>query len=284
MNSLVVAFLTVAFLVVPRAVAQFEGEIDMKQSSFDPSGEKVIKYRLIVKDNLFSMSLTGAEKDAQKGRFIVRGDRNVFWIVDDGSKTYFEIPIDDAPPTGKGDLRQKGASKGRKLAPRKTGRSETLLGYQCDEYVIQEGEEETRFLGTTKFGNMFEHLKKSLSRSEESHEESGWEAAVASMNIFPLRVVTTRGGAALERTEVTRIEKMKTSAVTFEAPAGYAKLEMENALGKMMKGRKGKSTGGVNDPGVNAEMEKMLQQMQEKMKNMESDAPEKSDTSDEDDE
>lgn len=282
MKSLVVAFLTVTFLVGPRAVAQFEGEIDMKQSSFDPSGEKVIKYRLTVKDNLFSMSLSGTEKE--KGRFIVRGDRNLFWIVDEGSKSYFEIPIDETPRAGKGESRKNQDRKGRQLATKKTGKSESILGFQCDEYVVQEGEEETRFWGTTKFGNTFEHLKKTLSQSDEANEESGWEAAAASMNIFPLRVITTRGGAALERTEVTRIEKMKTSAATFEAPAGYAKLEMGNAPGKMMKGKKGKSTGDVNDPGVNAEMEKMLQQMQEKMKHMESDAPEKSDTSDEDDE
>jgi len=62
---------------------------------------------------------------------------------------------------------------------------------------------------------------------------SGWEAALAGKNMFPLRVVdTTAKGKSAFRMEVTSIDKAALPDSLFRAPAGWQKFDM----GGMMRG------------------------------------------------
>jgi hypothetical protein len=119
----------------------------------------------------------------------------------------------------------------------KTGRTETILGYKCDEYVTREKNNTTEIwlaeglgsfmgMGDNSGGGMFGKKKASASWEEKFKGKPG----------FPLRVVT-RDGKSKEtfRMEATKIEPGSLPTSLFQPPSGWEKLQMPN-MGDMLKG------------------------------------------------
>jgi len=120
----------------------------------------------------------------------------------------------------------------------KTGRTETILGYKCDEYVNKEKNSTTEIwiaeglgafmgLGDNSGGGMFGGRKKAA---------ASWEEKFKGKPGFPLRVVT-RDNKSKEtfRMEATKIEPGSLPASLFQPPAGWQKFQMPN-MGDMLKG------------------------------------------------
>lgn len=119
----------------------------------------------------------------------------------------------------------------------KTGRTDTILGYKCDEYVNKEKNTTTEIwiaeglgafmgLGDNSGGGMFG--KKKIS--------TGWEEKFKGKPGFPLRVVS-RDNKNKEtfRMEATKIEPGSLPASLFQPPAGWQKFQMPS-MGDMLKG------------------------------------------------
>jgi hypothetical protein len=129
----------------------------------------------------------------------------------------------------------------------KTGRTETILGYKCDEYVstdkdgsktevwVAEGLGSFMGLGNSGgggMGGMFGGGKKAAA-------PGGWEEKFKGKAGFPLRVVSRNAKSAETfRMEATKIEPGTLSASLFQPPAGYQKFQMPD-FGGMMKGLPG---------------------------------------------
>lgn len=123
----------------------------------------------------------------------------------------------------------------------KTGRTETILGYKCDEYVTKEKKTTTEiwiaeglgaFMGLGEsgggpMGGMFGGKKKAA---------SGWEEKFKGKPGFPLRVVS-RDAKNKEtfRMEATKIEPGSLPASLFQPPAGWQKFQMPD-MGGLLKG------------------------------------------------
>jgi hypothetical protein len=119
----------------------------------------------------------------------------------------------------------------------KTGRTETILGYKCDEYVTKDKNSTTEIwlaeglgsfmgMGDNGGGGMFGKKKAAASWEEKFKGKPG----------FPLRVVT-RDGKSKEtfRMEATKIEPGSLPTSLFQPPSGWEKLQMPN-MGDMLKG------------------------------------------------
>lgn len=123
----------------------------------------------------------------------------------------------------------------------KTGRTETILGYKCDEYVTKDKNTTTEiwiaeglgaFMGLGEngggggMGGMFGGKKKT----------GGWEEKFKGKPGFPLRVVS-RDAKSKEtfKMEATKIEPGSLPASLFQPPAGYERFQMPN-MGDMLKG------------------------------------------------
>lgn len=122
----------------------------------------------------------------------------------------------------------------------KTGRTETILGYKCDEYISKDRDVTTEiwlaeglgaFMGLGSgggMGDMFGGGKKKAA--------AGWEEKFKGKAGFPLRVVS-RDAKSREtfKMEATKIAPGSLPASLFQAPEGWQKFQMPN-MGGMLKG------------------------------------------------
>jgi hypothetical protein len=122
----------------------------------------------------------------------------------------------------------------------KTGRTETILGYKCDEYVTKDRKSTTEiwiaqglgtFMGLGNNGGGMGGMFGGKSKAAE-----GWEAKFKGKPGFPLRVVS-RDAKSKEtfRMEATKIEPGSLPASLFQPPEGWQKFQMPN-MGDMLKG------------------------------------------------
>jgi len=255
------------------SIAQFEGAIDMKVTMQDEGKSHQMLYTMMVKKNLMAANIKGEDKENIESKFIFRGDKKVLWIVNDAEKVYLEYSLkDEQKPSAK-------ETEKSNVKVKKTGKKETILGYPCEEVIVEEGNEVTHLWGTTKLGDFYSDLMKSfgyVEGEEASSGSSGWEAELEALKIFPLKIISMENGQVKQTQEVTKIESKSIPVSTFEVPKGYTKQKLEFDMEKMMK-EMGKEPGSKkhkytkpdkDNPGMNVEMEKMMKQLEELQKNV----------------
>lgn len=264
--------------------AQFEGQIDMKMSHRNSGKETQLV--LLMKGDLMAFSMKGDGAMEKGGDVIFRPDKNVMWILSPKEKTYLEIVPDKEMLSSHGKVKEKLKKKlEKKLGGnggfRKTGNTQSIAGYECEEWVSDEDGDVARVWGTSKLGNVYEGFLKAMGQwgaSREAQDNRGWQNELIDRRIFPMKTVLTENGSVTESQEVTKVEKKSLSASLFEPPPDYKKQSMDMDLGKMLKGlREGK---GENARAISKEdLEKLMKQFKQDTK----DTKEEHDSTDKDD-
>jgi hypothetical protein len=222
------------------ASAQFEGTVGMKTVTYLDGDSSVVLPTAWFKGPLFA-AVIGAPpgQEAQGGRFILRGDKNVMWVIIDREKRYIELPV--VKPDARADSAAR-AGMEKTYTLTKTGQEKTILGYPCDEWVADEGGGVTsRVWATDKLGGIYEAVVRWFDgmSMETAADRTRWEREIAGMKLFPLLVVRSEEGDVVEREEVVAVEKTGVPDRTFDEPAGYEKqsvdLNFEKMFEQMMK-------------------------------------------------
>ncbi len=277
----ILSLIVFQFLSLSIALAQFEGALDMKMSAFGSDGARqTMNYTLMLKGTMVEATFRGSGNE-NEGKFIYRGDRNIIWVIDDENGSYLEMTLnpDDLPHSP-------GKKSGESVMhPRKTGRTRQILGYTCDEYVAVDSAGSTSIWTTPKLGGVYEGLNKAFGElaqiASDNLDAGDWSAEMSRLKLFPLDIERSVNGAVAERQEVTRIEPKNLPAPLFEIPEGYSKqpvsFDMEKVLEQLRQS-------GVQVEGDSAmqgkDLEKMLNDVQDRLKHLEENSPAGTDTAD----
>ncbi|HEY1960395.1 MAG TPA: DUF4412 domain-containing protein [Polyangiaceae bacterium] len=193
----------------------FEGEITMQMTD-EGRPPRTMLYAVKGNKMRFDVPGRGAEGDSYA---IMDGDTKKMVTVTDSKKMAFEMDMNAA---GNPMAAAAAANAAAKPNVEKTGKTDTVAGYSCEEWKITEPNGDKTDLCAAK-GISFP----SMGRSAPS-----WAGELGE-GFFPLRVVTTdSAGKEKSKMEVTKIEKKTEDASRFEVPAGYKTMNM----GDMMKG------------------------------------------------
>ena len=123
----------------------------------------------------------------------------------------------------------------------KTGKTETILGYLCEQYLATDRGETTEMWVTDKLGNFMGVSGGGNPMGgmmggrggRQSSSGSGWEQAIKGKEgFFPLRVISRDAkGKETFRLEAKKIEPGPLADSLFAPPDGYQKFDMPNLGG-----------------------------------------------------
>jgi len=200
------------------------------------------------------------EKGSNDDRWvIVRLDKKLFVIVNDGDKEYSEMTFDEieqlmAKVGGKmsgamAEMEKQmanltpeqrkmmqemmggklpGMKTEGKLEVENTGEKKSIAGYSCTKQVIKRGGDDLITLWTTGdikgIGTMGEEMKEFGKRMAALNPMGDQSEAEAMMSVDGFPMQTRVAGVT---TEVTKVEEKAIPAAEFEVPAGYKKVKSE---------------------------------------------------------
>ncbi len=206
-------------------VAQFEGVVESQNLTVDET-DTPRKFPMTLWISKGRMRVeTGAIGETPASTMIYRPDRGVFWILNSEAKTYIEVlqnPEQNSPAT-----HLDGSDKPQM---KKTGKSKTILGYRCDQYVVRRPGEETEIWGTKNLGELTKALDAVLGSSMQQESPDEWSNELTKLGVYPLIATTKVEGKVVESQEVTKIEKLTVPAEKFDLPSGYQKESVQEVL------------------------------------------------------
>jgi len=228
MNLLTRLTTTGALLLAPAAFAasSFEGKVSMTAAD-DRGQSHSITYE--IKGTSMRVDVEGGQ-----GAMIMDLGKRQMIIIMHQQHMYMVRPMPEAQahPSQGGDA-EPGAARDIPDA-HFTGKSEKILGYTCDQFVVKDGDKTTEVwlaqgLGTfmglgAGGGGPF-----GRGRSEVAAK---WEQVFKGHVGFPMRVITRdASGREKGRMEVTKVDTGGVSDADFMPPEGYRQFQMPNIPG-----------------------------------------------------
>jgi hypothetical protein len=183
----------------------FEGEIEMVTTGTFSSSSSTKMLFTIKKDKL-RIELPGMP--LVNFVFLIDGAKKKMWWLTPSTKSYIEMPMPTTTPT----------TTTTKPTATKTGKTDTVAGYSCDEWQVTDSVSHVRTLTCVSSGLSFLGLGASPLKDLGG---GTWMDALGTTG-FPLRAETfDASGTLINKMEATRIEKKSEPDSLFEIPPGY---------------------------------------------------------------
>lgn len=211
--SIIMIALTFLLFFTSLSIAQdkFEGKVTFEVS--DEGQNQQISY--FVKGNKFLIQPESGEAAGQ-GSMIYDGDKKAMIIIMTEQKMYMEMPIDATDEI----------SKSESVGPDyfvKTGNSQNVMGYSCDEFEFKDEDRKGLALMTKELGSFM------FMDNPEGGGNSQWQKEIMSEGYFPMLVKEENSSGELETVfKVIDLELMKLDDKMFSAPPGFKKFDMPN--------------------------------------------------------
>jgi hypothetical protein len=201
-----------------RASGIFEGEVDMKMTHGSSEG-KVVQY--FVKGH--KTRFQGEDKDGKSpGAAIFDYKNNQFIMIMDKSKMYMVSELHPEKFT---------YGKDHHFKMTKTGNSQEILGYTCQEYDYTSDENNGKIWFASGIGDWW-GAQMAAQSDKLTSDQKAMVSMVLSKKLFPMKSESTdKSGNVKGGMEVVKIEKKSLDSGLFEVPAGYKKFDMGNMFG-----------------------------------------------------
>ena len=212
-SKIMIALSILLFITSSLSIAQdkFQGKVTFEVS--DESQDQQISY--FVKGNKFLIQPADGEA-AGKGSMIYDGDKKAMIIIMDEQKMYMEMPIDPMDEI----------SKDESIEPDyfvKTGNSQDILGYSCDEFEFKSEDKKGLALMTKELGSFL------FMDDPNSGGSSQWQKEIMNEGYFPLLVKEENSSGELTTVfKVKELQAMKLDDKMFSPPSGFTKFDMPN--------------------------------------------------------
>lgn len=160
---------------------------------------------------------------------IMNFDRRELLVIMTEQRMYMTMPLQGLEAKAQEAVAQNTATI------EKTGNTETILGYACEQWLIKDKGTTSEAWVATELGNFM-----GLGGGNPmggARKMSAWEKELKGKGGFPLRVIERNAsGKEVSRLEATKIEPGPLPASQFEPPAGFQKFEMPNFGGLFKQG------------------------------------------------
>lgn len=211
--KIVMALNILLFFISSLSIAQdkFQGKVTFEVS--DEGQNQKISY--FVKGNKFLIQPAEGE-GAGQGSMIYDGDKKAMIILMNEQKMYMEMPIDPMNEISKNE------STGEEYFV-KTGKSQEILGYSCDEFEFKDQNNKGFALMTKELGSFM------FMDDPESGGSTEWQKEIMNEGYFPMLVKEQNSSGELKTVfKVVDLKQMILDDDMFSAPAGYSKFDMPN--------------------------------------------------------
>ena len=215
-SKIILALSFFLFFISSLSSAQdkFQGKVTFEVTE----GSQNQKLSYFVKGNKFLIEPADGKALGQ-GSMIYDGDKKTMIVIMNEQKMYMEMPIDPMNEMSKGE------TSGDDYFI-KTGNSQDVLGYSCDEFEFKEEENKGLALMTKELGAFL------FMEDPEGGENSQWQKEIMSEGYFPMLVKQENSSGELETVfKVVDLKKMNLEDKMFSAPPGYTKFDMPNMQG-----------------------------------------------------
>lgn len=223
MNKYIKAFfliLTSALLLLTNnifAQTTFEGIIKIKMDADDESF--FIDY--FIKDDNMRIEMDNAEEVA----FIMSGEKSLILMKE--QKTYMDLnnPMFSMMPGMSGmDSDEEKFLDSFDINKYKTGKTQNLLGYECEQWIFNDEEEELEIEAwvTDELGN-FMMMKSPMGGGFSP----SWSSSLKNKGFFPLLVITREeDGEETSKFEVVDIDQKDLNNNLFNAPSDFEEFKI----------------------------------------------------------
>jgi hypothetical protein len=104
----------------------------------------------------------------------------------------------------------------------KTGKTRKILGYDCQEYIVKEGDEVTDVWVTKDLGK-FQMFRMGGPGAKKEADE--WQKIIGSENGFPLLATTKNGDDQVSKMVATKVDKKSLDNALFQIPEGFKAMD-----------------------------------------------------------
>lgn len=239
---------TVLLLLVGLAAALqakgFEGELRYELRT--PKGKQPTEMTYWVKGDKIRYEWAGkSKKEGAAG--IIDGKKRVMVMLLPEQKSYMEWSLDKM----KESAEQMQPKEKKKPEFHKTGRKETILGYACEEWLMEHEHGTSEIWATKELGRFM-----GFGSRGGKDGSSLWETEASAKGLFPLKMVhKDLNGKETSTMTATKAEQKSVPDASFAVPAGYRKMETPD-LGAMKQSMKQ----GAKD-GAKQEMKKNMKDL-----------------------
>lgn len=217
-------------------LGEFEGEIGLKTAS---SKDKVppVPMNVLIKSGKIRFDLPKTEgRPPMRGYMIINSADKKVLMVNDDQKTAMVFDVSKLS----GQLSQMGvpttpqAAATAQTPPKiaKTGHTDTIAGYACEDYDITSNDgKRARVCVSETAASWLDVLTNAMPG------DLLWAKGFLDGRKFPLRVIAFETtGAEQGRIEVTKLEKKPLADALFVAPPGYRVIDLEQMMNGLMAG------------------------------------------------